>query len=298
MVRLKDRPKETGACRPFVLRMTIVKTTVTTLLKMKASNEKISMLTCYDYTTARLMDEAQIECLLVGDSLGQVVLGYETPLAVTMDDMIHHAKAVVRGAKRAFVVVDMPFMTYQVNAEQALINAGRLMQETGAQAVKLEGGEKVTPQIEAIVSAGIPVVAHIGLTPQSVHQLGGYKVQGKSEAAAQQLLNDARAVEAAGACAVVLECVPAALAHKVTESVGIPTIGIGAGAGCDGQVLVWQDMVGMFKDFHPKFVKQFAQAGDIMIDAFKRYREEVRAGTFPEAKHGFTIDEQTLSRLY
>ncbi|MBO5657969.1 MAG: 3-methyl-2-oxobutanoate hydroxymethyltransferase [Duodenibacillus sp.] len=275
-----------------------MKTTVTTLLKMKASGEKISMLTCYDYTMARLMDEAKIECLLVGDSLGQVVLGYETPLSVTLDDMIHHAKAVVRGAKQAFVVVDMPFMTYQVNAEQALVNAGRLIQETGAQAVKLEGGEKVAPQIAAIVSAGIPVVAHIGLTPQSVHQLGGYKVQGKTQAAAQQLLDDARAVEAAGACAVVLECVPAALAAKVSERLSVPTIGIGAGAGCDGQVLVWQDMLGMFKDFQPKFVKQFAQVGDTMQEAFARFRQEVREGSFPEAVHSFTIDEDVLSRLY
>jgi 3-methyl-2-oxobutanoate hydroxymethyltransferase len=275
-----------------------MKTTVTTLLKMKASGEKISMLTCYDYTMARLMDEAKIECLLVGDSLGQVVLGYETPLSVTLDDMIHHAKAVVRGAKQAFVVVDMPFMTYQVNAEQALVNAGRLIQETGAQAVKLEGGEKVAPQIAAIVSAGIPVVAHIGLTPQSVHQLGGYKVQGKTQAAAQQLLDDARAVEAAGACAVVLECVPAALAAKVSERLSVPTIGIGAGAACDGQVLVWQDMLGMFKDFQPKFVKQFAQVGDTMQEAFARFRQEVREGSFPEAVHSFTIDEDVLSRLY
>lgn len=275
-----------------------MKTTVTTLLKMKASGEKISMLTCYDYTMARLMDEAKIECLLVGDSLGQVVLGYETPLSVTLDDMIHHAKAVVRGSKQAFVVVDMPFMTYQVNAEQALVNAGRLIQETGAQAVKLEGGEKVAPQIAAIVSAGIPVVAHIGLTPQSVHQLGGYKVQGKTQAAAQQLLDDARAVEAAGACAVVLECVPAALAAKVSERLSVPTIGIGAGAGCDGQVLVWQDMLGMFKDFQPKFVKQFAQVGDTMQEAFARFRQEVREGSFPEAVHSFTIDEDVLSRLY
>lgn len=275
-----------------------MKTTVTTLLKMKSAGEKISMLTCYDYTMARLMDEARIECLLVGDSLGQVVLGYETPLSVTLDDMIHHAKAVVRGAKQAFVVVDMPFMTYQVNAEQALVNAGRLIQETGAQAVKLEGGEKVVPQIAAIVSAGIPVVAHIGLTPQSVHQLGGYKVQGKTQAAAQQLLDDARAVEAAGACAVVLECVPAPLAAKVSERLSIPTIGIGAGAGCDGQVLVWQDMLGMFKDFQPKFVKQFAQVGDTMQEAFARFRQEVRDGSFPEAEHSFTIDEDVLSRLY
>ena len=275
-----------------------MKTTVTTLLKMKASGEKISMLTCYDYTMARLMDEAKIECLLVGDSLGQVVLGYETPLSVTLNDMIHHAKAVVRGAKQAFVVVDMPFMTYQVNAEQALVNAGRLIQETGAQAVKLEGGEKVAPQIAAIVSAGIPVVAHIGLTPQSVHQLGGYKVQGKTQAAAQQLLDDARVVEAAGACAVVLECVPAALAAKVSERLSVPTIGIGAGAGCDGQVLVWQDMLGMFKDFQPKFVKQFAQVGDTMQEAFARFRQEVREGSFPEAVHSFTIDEDVLSRLY
>lgn len=275
-----------------------MKTTVTTLHKMKAAGEKITMLTCYDYTMARLMDEVGIECLLVGDSLGQVMLGYETPLFVTLDDMIHHAKAVVRGAKRAFVVVDMPFMTYQVNPEQALVNAGRLMQETGAQAVKLEGGQKVAAQIEAIVSAGIPVVAHIGLTPQSVHQLGGYKVQGKSEAAAQQLLNDARAVAAAGACAVVLECVPALLAAKVSELLTVPTIGIGAGVGCDGQVLVWQDMLGMFKDFQPKFVKRYAQVGDTMQLAFARFRDEVRKGSFPEAKHSFDVNEDVLSRLY
>ncbi len=241
-----------------------MKQTVTTLQKMKENGEKISMLTAYDYSTAKLFDEAGIHTILVGDSLGMVMLGYESTIPVTVNDMIHHGAAVVRGAKNALVVVDMPFLSYQTSVYDAVVNAGRIMKETGATAVKLEGGKEVCPQIEAIVKASIPVVAHIGLTPQSVNAFGGFKVQGKTEEAAKQLIEAALAVEAAGAFMVVLECVPAKLAELISKQLHIPTIGIGAGAGCDGQVLVYQDMLAMYGDFTPKFVKQFAQVGVTM----------------------------------
>ena len=235
-----------------------MKTTVSTLKKQKENGEKITMLTCYDYSMAKLMDEAGIEILLIGDSLGNTMLGYENTLPVTMEDMIAHTAAVSRGAKNAFVLADMPFMSYQTSVYDAVLNAGRLMKEGHAHGVKLEGGARVCPQIEAIVAADIPVCAHIGLTPQSINAFGGFKVQGKSEEAARQLVEDAKKVEAAGASLLVMECVPAKLAEVITKTVSIPTIGIGAGAGCDGQVLVNQDMLGMFSDFTPKFVKRFA----------------------------------------
>ncbi len=247
----------------------------------KDKGEKLSMLTAYDYSTAKLIDEAGVNAILVGDSLGMVVLGYEDTLSVTMEDMIHHSAAVARGIKDTLLITDMPFMSYQTSVYDAVVNAGRLMKEGRAQAVKLEGGKEVCPQIKAIVDASIPVCAHLGLTPQSVNAFGGFKVQGKGEAAAQKLLDDARAVEEAGAFAVVLECVPQALAIKITESIHIPTIGIGAGAGCDGQVLVYQDMLAMYSNMKPKFVKQFAQVGEQMREAFRTYKEEVAAGTFP-----------------
>lgn len=275
-----------------------MKNTVTTLQKQKMDGDKISMLTCYDYSMARLMDEAGINVLLIGDSLGNVVLGYEDTISVTMEDMIHHTAAVARGAKNAFVLADMPFMSYQTSVYDAVVNAGRLMKEGRANGVKLEGGAKVCPQIRAIVDAQIPVCAHIGLTPQSVNAFGGFKVQGKSEAAAKQLLEDAKAVEEAGASMLVMECVPAKLAELITKSISIPTIGIGAGSGCDGQVLVYQDMLAMYSDMKPKFVKQFASVGEIMKQAFADYIAETKAGTFPAQEHTFAISDDVLGKLY
>lgn len=275
-----------------------MKNTVVTFQKAKENGEKLTMLTAYDYSTAKLIDEAGVNSILVGDSLGNVVLGYEDTLSVTMEDMIHHGAAVARGAKNALVVIDMPFMSYQTGVYDAVVNAGRLMKEGRAGAVKLEGGEEVCPQIKAITAAGIPVVAHLGLTPQSINAFGGYKVQGKSEAAARKLLSDAKAVEEAGAFAVVLECVPAKLAKLVTEQLSIPTIGIGAGNVCDGQVLVYQDMLGMFSDFTPKFVKCFANIGEVMKEAFRNYCTEVQEGTFPAKEHEYTISDDILEKLY
>ena len=243
-----------------------MKNTVSTFKMQKENKDKITMLTAYDYSTAKLIDEAGVNGILVGDSLGMVMLGYEDTLSVTMEDMIHHIKAVTRGAKNALVVGDMPFMSYQTSVYDAVKNAGRLVQEGHCQAVKLEGGESVCPQIKAIVEASIPVMAHIGLTPQSVNAFGGFKVQGKSEEAAKRILQEAKAVEKAGAFAVVLECIPDKLAKIITEEINIPTIGIGAGSDCDGQILVYQDMLGMFSDFTPKFVKKYANIGDIMKD--------------------------------
>lgn len=265
---------------------------------MKENGEKISMLTAYDYSTAKLFDEAGIHSILVGDSLGMVMLGYDTTIPVTVEDMIHHGAAVVRGAKNALVVVDMPFMSYQTSVYDAVVNAGRIMKETEATAVKLEGGKDVCPHIEAIVKASIPVVAHIGLTPQSVNAFGGFKVQGKSEEAAKKLLEDALAVEAAGAFAVVLECVPAKLAKLISEKLRIPAIGIGAGADCDGQVLVYQDMLNMYGDFVPKFVKQFGNAGPVMKEAVQEYVKAVGEGTFPEEQHTFAINDDIIEKLY
>ena len=275
-----------------------MKNTVVTFREAKEKGEKLTMLTAYDYSTAKLIDEAGVNSILVGDSLGNVILGYEDTISVTIEDMIHHGAAVARGAKNALVVIDMPFMSYQTSVYDVVVNAGRLMKEGRAGAVKLEGGAEVCPQIKAITAAGIPVVAHLGLTPQSINAFGGFRVQGKSEKAAKKLIEDARAVEEAGAFAVVLECVPSSLAQLVTKSIGIPTIGIGAGNACDGQVLVYQDMLGMFSDFTPKFVKRFANVGDVMREAFKSYCDEVQSGAFPAKEHGYTISEDVLEKLY
>lgn len=275
-----------------------MKKTVNTFKQAKEKGDKLTMLTAYDYSTAKLIDEAGIDAILVGDSLGMVCLGYPDTLSVTMEDMIHHTKAVTRGAKDAFVVADMPFMSYQTSVYDAVVNAGRLIKEGHAHAVKLEGGMEVCEQIRAIVRASIPVCAHIGLTPQSINAFGGFSVQGKGEEAAKRLIEEAKAVEEAGAFAVVLECVPEALATLITQQINIPTIGIGAGAGCDGQVLVYQDMLGLYSDFVPKFVKQFKKLDSEMKDGFRAYREEVRAGLFPAKEHTFKIDETVLSKLY
>lgn len=275
-----------------------MKNTAATFAAAKAKGEKLSMLTAYDYSTAKLEDESGINGILVGDSLGNVVLGYEDTVSVTMEDMVHHGAAVARGAKNALVVVDMPFMSYEVTVEEAVRNAGRLMKEGRAGAVKLEGGVRVAEQIRAIVKAGIPVMGHIGLTPQSINVFGGFKVQGKSEEAARALLADAKAVEEAGAFAVVIEAVPAALAQMITDAVSIPTIGIGAGAGCDGQILVYQDMLGMFSDFTPKFVKRYANVGEVMREAFANYADEVASGAFPTEEHTYKIKDDVLEKLY
>ena len=275
-----------------------MKNTVTTFQQMKEKGEKISMLTAYDYSTAKLVDEAGVNSILVGDSLGNVMLGYEDTIAVTVEDMIHHGRAVAKGAKNALVVVDMPFMSYQTSVYDAVVNAGRIMKETHCGAVKLEGGAVVCPQIKAIVDASIPVCAHLGLTPQSINAFGGFKVQGKTVEAAQKLIDDAKAVEAAGAFAVVLECVPAKLAKLVSEAVSIPTIGIGAGNGCDGQVLVYADMLAMFSDFCPKFVHKFANVGEIMSQAFKDYDAAVKDGSFPAEEHTYKIDDELIEKLY
>ncbi len=275
-----------------------MKNTVVTFQQMKEKGEKISMLTAYDYSTAKLEDEAGVTSILVGDSLGNVILGYEDTISVTMDDMIHHGAAVARGAKNALVIIDMPFMSYQTSVYDAVVNAGRLMKEGRAGAVKLEGGTEVCPQIRAIVDAGIPVCAHLGLTPQSINAFGGFKVQGKTEKAAKKLLEDALEIQKAGAFAVVLEGIPKKLADLVTEKLTIPTIGIGAGNGCDGQVLVYQDMLGMFSDFTPKFVKRYADIGEVMKDAFRQYIEEIQSGVFPAEEHQYKIDDDIIEKLY
>lgn len=275
-----------------------MKQTAVTFLDHKQKGEKISMLTAYDYSTAKLVDQAGIDGILVGDSLGNVMLGYEDTLSVTVEDMIHHGAAVARGVKNALVVIDMPFLSYQTSVYDAVKNAGRLVKEGHAGAVKLEGGKEFAPQIRAITAASIPVIGHLGLTPQSIHTLGGYRVQGKTEAAAQKLLEDALAVEEAGAFALTLECVPAKLAELITSKLSIPTIGIGAGAGCDGQVLVYQDMLGMFNDYTPKFVKRFAEVGEVMQNAFAEYNRQVKEGSYPDEAHSFGMDEDVLKKLY
>ncbi len=274
------------------------KNSAVTFKNAKKNGEHLTMLTAYDYSTAKLMDETGINGILVGDSLGNVILGYEDTISVTMEDMIHHGVAVARGTKNALVVIDMPFMSYQTSVYDALVNAGRLMKEGRAGAVKLEGGKNICPQIEAITKAGIPVMGHLGLTPQAINAFGGFKVQGKTQEAAEQLLEDALAVEKAGAFALVLECVPRKLADIITEKLTIPTIGIGAGNGCDGQILVYQDLLGMFSDFTPKFVKKYANVGEIMKDAFSAYIEDVKQGAFPEKKHEYDIADEVIEKLY
>lgn len=275
-----------------------VKKSVLTFRNAKQKNERLTMLTAYDYSTAKLIDASGIDSVLVGDSLGMVMLGYEDTLSVTMEDMIHHTKAVARGVKDALVVSDLPFMSYQTSVYDAVVNAGRLIKEGRAQAVKLEGGLEVCPQIKAIVKASIPVMAHLGLTPQSVNAFGGFKVQGKDEEAARSLIEQAKAVEAAGAFAVVLECIPAKLAELITKSISIPTIGIGAGNGCDGQVLVYQDMLGLYSDFTPKFVKRYAEIGPQMENAIEDYISEVKSGAFPAAEHTFALSDAVIEKLY
>lgn len=275
-----------------------MKNTVVTFMEAKKKGEKLSMLTAYDYSTAKLIDGAGINAILVGDSLGNVVLGYENTISVTMEDMIHHGRAVARGIKNSLLVIDMPFMSYQTSVYDAVMNAGRLMKEGMAHAVKLEGGIEVCDKVKAITQAGIPVMGHLGLTPQSIHAFGGHKVQGKDEIAARKLIENAKALQEAGAFSVVLECVPAKLAEIVTQTVDIPTIGIGAGKGCDGQVLVYADAIGMFDDFKPKFVKQFGQIGAAMTDAFRKYDEEVKGGVFPADEHTYSISDDVLERLY
>lgn len=275
-----------------------MKNTVVTFKEAKQNNAKLAMLTAYDYSTAKLMDQSGINAILVGDSLGMVVLGYKDTLQVTMEDMLHHTKAVARGVQNALVVSDMPFMSYQTSVYDAVCNAGRLIKEGQANAVKLEGGIAFCPHIRAIVEASIPVMAHIGLTPQSVNAFGGFRVQGKELEDARRLLEEAKAVEAAGAFAVVLECIPSKLARLISESISIPTIGIGAGNGCDGQVLVYQDMLGVFTDFAPKFVKQFTDLGSQMKAAFEQYAAEVGNGEFPADRHSFEISDSIIEKLY
>jgi len=271
--------------------------TINQIKQMKPKGEKITMLTAYDYSTARIIDEVGIPLILVGDSLGMVVLGYESTIPVTMEEMLHHTKAVVRGTRQAMVIGDMPFMTYHVSIEDALRNAARFIQEAGAQAVKLEGGVTVAEKVRKVVDCGIPVMGHIGLTPQSIHQFGGYKVQGKTPAAAARLLEDARVLEQAGAFAIVLETVPAPLSALITRSISIPTIGIGAGIGCDGQVQVINDILGSFTDFVPKHAKQYAKLTDIIRAAITEYDREVKAGSFPTEEQSFSMDESILAGL-
>jgi 3-methyl-2-oxobutanoate hydroxymethyltransferase len=281
-----------GSAKPKPSRVT-----ATELRAMKRRGERIAMLTAYDFPSARLVDDAGADVILVGDTLGMVVLGYDTTVPVTMDEMLHHVKAVTRGTKRALLVADMPFMSYQTNADDALRNAARFMKEADAQAIKLEGGVTVADTVRKIVDAGIPVMGHIGLTPQSVHQFGGWKVQGKTPQAAIKLMNDALALERAGAFAVVLELVPAPLAELISQRLRIPTIGIGAGAGCDGQVQVYHDVLGLFEGFVPKHAKQYAQIGEATRNALAQYVSDVREGNFPTDEQSFSMNEQALAEL-
>ncbi len=273
-----------------------MRVSISTLKEMKAKKEKIVMLTAYDYSTAKLVDEAGVPLILVGDSLGMVILGYDSTIPVTIDDMIHHTKAVARGSKQAIVIGDMPFMTYHSEPD-ALNNAARFMQEGGAQAIKLEGGVTVANTVKRIVDCGIPVMGHIGLTPQSVHQLGGHRVQGKTPEAALRLLQDAQALEQAGAFAVVLELIPAPLSKLISEKISIPTIGIGAGPDCDGQVQVIADLLGLFSDFVPRHAKQYAKLAGSIKSAIGDYMSEVKAGKFPTPENSSTMDESLLAEL-
>lgn len=275
-----------------------MKNTVLTFKKAKKERKKISMLTAYDYSMAKIIDESGVNGILIGDSLGMVIKGDEDTLSVTVDEIIYHTKAVKKGAKDALIVSDLPFLSYHVSIEDAVLNAGRMLKEGGANAVKLEGGANVIEQIKAIVNAQIPVMGHLGLTPQSVNAFGGFKVQGKSEETAKQLIDDAVALEKAGVFSIVLEGIPAKVAALITQAVSIPTIGIGAGKECDGQILVYQDMLGMFDNFVPKFVKQYASVGKIMKEAITSYINEVANESFPEEKHTFKIDESQLEKLY
>ena len=274
-----------------------MRVTIGQIKEMKQKGEKIPMLTAYDYATARLIDEVGVPVILVGDSLGMVVLGYESTIPVTMEEMLHHTRAVVKGTKRALVVGDMPFMTYHAKISDALYNAGRFLQEGGAQAVKLEGGEPMAEAVHRVVECGIPVMGHIGLTPQSMHQLGGFKVQGKSPEAATRLIKDAQALEEAGVFSIVLESIPTPLAKIITQKVGVPTIGIGAGPWCDGQVQLISDLLGLFTDFVPKHAKQYAKLFDTIKKATADYISEVQNGTFPTEKESHAMDESLLAGL-
>jgi len=275
-----------------------MKKTVETFKNAKQNGTKITMLTAYDYTMAKMVDECGVDSILVGDSLGMVCLGYENTLSVTMEDMIHHTKAVSRGTKNALIIADMPFMSYQTSPYDAVVNAGRLIKEGHANAVKLEGGKNIINQVKAIVDAQIPVIGHIGLTPQSVNVFGGFKVQGKELENAKKIIDDAKALQDAGVFAIVLECVPQKLAKHITQILSIPTIGIGAGANCDGQVLVYQDMLKINSDFVPKFVKSFCDAGTVMRDGISQYISEVQEEKFPSQEHTFAIDDEILNKLY
>ncbi|MEM7343895.1 MAG: 3-methyl-2-oxobutanoate hydroxymethyltransferase [Chloroflexota bacterium] len=270
------------------------KVSILDLQQKKESGEPITMLTAYDYPGAKMVDESGIDITLVGDSLAMTVLGHPNTVSVTMDEMLHHCKAVQRGTQRAFLVGDMPFMSYQVSCTEAVRNAGRFIKEAGMDAIKLEGGRDVIRAVKAIVAAGIPVMGHVGLTPQTATKLGGLKVQGKTAEAAKELLDDALALEAAGCFAIILEAVPASVAQMISERLTVPAIGIGAGAGCDGQVLVFHDVLGLFDKFTPKFVKQYAQLRETIVSAFQTYRQEVEAGVFPDEKHSFKINEEEL----
>ncbi len=271
--------------------------TIRDVQEMKKRGERIPMMTAYDYTSAKILDAAGVPLLLVGDSLGQVILGYDSTIPVTMEEMLHHTKAVARGSQRAMVIADMPFMSYQADAREGLKNAGRFLKEAGAQAVKLEGGEYISQTVEKMVRSGIPVMGHIGLTPQSVNQLGGYRVQGKTSKAAAQLLKDAQALEEAGAFSVVLESVPAPLAKLITERLSVPTIGIGAGRFCDGQVQVLHDLLGLFTDFVPRHARRYAQLAEVIKEATGQYMRDVQEGTFPSEKESYTMDAAILEEL-
>jgi 3-methyl-2-oxobutanoate hydroxymethyltransferase len=274
-----------------------MRVTITEIKEMKQRKEKIPMLTAYDYVTAKMVDEAGVPLILVGDSLGMVMLGYESTIPVTMEEMIHHTKAVVRGAKKALIIGDMPFMTYHISTSDALHNAARFIQEGGAQVVKLEGGEVVAEQVRRLVGCGIPVMGHIGLTPQSIHQLGGFKVRGKAAEEAKKLLNDARILEEAGAFAIVLECTPAPLSKLITQKLTIPTIGIGAGPDCDGQVQVISDMLGLYTEFVPRHAKQYARLAGEIKTAVSSYISEVKSLSFPTMEQSYTMDESLIKQL-
>jgi 3-methyl-2-oxobutanoate hydroxymethyltransferase len=286
-----------GAFVDKEVKMDRVKVTISKLQQKKEAGEKITMMTAYDYPMAGLVDEAGIDTILVGDSLGMVVLGYESTVPVTMDEMLHHCKAVNRGAKYGFIIGDMPFMSYHVSVEQAVENAGRFIKESGCDAIKLEGGSDMAPVVRAVVKAGIPVCAHIGLTPQTATMLSGFKVQGKDAESARELVESARELEAAGAFMIVMECIPDLLAAKITETMTIPTIGIGAGNDCDGQVLVFHDLVGLFKRFTPKFVKQYVNLSPMIKAALVQYKNEVEEGTFPGPEHSFSMKQEEMGKI-
>jgi 3-methyl-2-oxobutanoate hydroxymethyltransferase len=274
-----------------------MKKTVQTFRQRKEKQQKISMVTAYDYSTAKIVDEADIDGILVGDSLGMVCLGHPNTLQVTMEDMIHHAKAASRGTKNALLVVDMPFMSYQTSAYDAVVNAGRLVQEGHAEAIKMEGGEEVIDQIKACVKAQIPVMGHLGLTPQSIHSFGGYKIQGKTLYACQKMIHEAALLEEAGVFAIVLECIPAELAQMISEHVTIPTIGIGAGVHCDGQILVFHDMFGLYSEMNPSFVKMYENSGSVMKTKIQQYIQDVQNGIFPSQEHSFHMDSSLLTQI-